>query len=93
LELDEKNFNIVKAIITLAQSLGLDVIAEGVETLQQVDILRSLGCEYGQGYYFSRPLNDEAVMDFLTKMPLFETNGGKVEILEQFKNLKLKVRY
>jgi len=91
LELDEKNFNIVKAIITLAQSLGLDVIAEGVETLQQLDILRSLGCEYGQGYYFSRPLNDEAVMDFLTKMPLFESNGGKVEILEQFKNLKLKV--
>jgi len=91
LELDEKNFNIVKAIITLAQSLGLDVIAEGVETLQQIEVLRSLGCEYGQGYYFSRPLDEKAAIDFLKKIPLFETKVGNIALLERFRSFKLAV--
>jgi EAL domain-containing protein (putative c-di-GMP-specific phosphodiesterase class I) len=47
---------IVNAIITLAHSLGMDVIAEGVETREQLDSLAALGCESIQGYYFSRPL-------------------------------------
>ncbi|MDY6805910.1 MAG: EAL domain-containing protein [Cyanobacteriota bacterium] len=92
LELDDKNFNIVKAIISLAHSLGLDVIAEGVETPEQVELLRSLACEYGQGYYFSRPLDDDAAMDFLTKKYLFERKNSKVEQLENFRSLKLKIR-
>jgi diguanylate cyclase (GGDEF)-like protein len=91
LELDDKNLNIVKAIITLAQSLGLDVIAEGVETFQQVEVLRSLGCEYGQGYYFSRPLDEKAAIDFLKKIPLFETNGGKVGLLKKFRSFQIPV--
>ena len=41
----------------LAQMLGMDVVAEGVETKEQLKILRDLKCEYGQGYYFSRPSN------------------------------------
>mgnify|MGYP000509555244 CR=1 FL=1 len=93
LELDRKNFNIIKAIITLAHSLGLDVIAEGVESMEQVEVLRSLGCEYGQGYYFSRPLDDEAVINFLKKMPVFEANGNNLEQLEMFRRaIELKVR-
>jgi diguanylate cyclase (GGDEF)-like protein len=91
LELDEKNLNIVKAIITLAQSLGLDVIAEGVETPQQVEVLRSLGCEYGQGYYFSRPLDEKAAIDFLKKIPLFETKVGKIGLLEKLRSFQLAV--
>lgn len=59
---DEKNFNVVKAIMTLANSLGLDVVAEGVETEEQADLLRSLGCEYGQGYLFAAPLRPEEVV-------------------------------
>jgi diguanylate cyclase (GGDEF)-like protein len=52
---------IVKTIIALAHQLGRQVIAEGVETAEHLAILRSLGCEYGQGYYFSKPLPpDEA---------------------------------
>lgn len=92
LELDDKNFNIVKAIVTLAHSLGLDVIAEGVETFEQVDMLRSLACEFGQGYYFSRPLDDDAAIDFLTKKSLFEPKVSKIEQLEKYRSLKLKVR-
>ena len=47
---------LLKAIIWLAQSLGLPTIAEGVETPEQMFTLRVLGCDYVQGYYFSRPL-------------------------------------
>jgi len=50
-----ENIEIVRTIILLAQVLGMDVIAEGVETKDQLKILRDLKCEYGQGYYFSRP--------------------------------------
>ncbi len=48
---------IVRAIVTLAHNLGLDVTAEGIETPQQLAELRKLGCESGQGYFFSRPLD------------------------------------
>lgn len=47
---------IVQTIITLAHGLGKQVIAEGIETQQQMDILRSLGCEFGQGYLYAKPL-------------------------------------
>jgi EAL domain-containing protein (putative c-di-GMP-specific phosphodiesterase class I) len=63
----EKNLEITQTIITLAHSLKLDVIAEGVETQAQLDILRSLGCDYAQGYFFSRPLDEQAVVAFMTE--------------------------
>ena len=52
---------IVKTIITLAHQLGRQVIAEGMETAEHLVILRSLGCEYGQGYFFAKPLAPEEV--------------------------------
>jgi diguanylate cyclase (GGDEF)-like protein len=55
-----ESLEIVRSIITLAHSLGKLVIAEGVETGEQLALLRSLGCEYGQGYFFSKPLETEA---------------------------------
>jgi diguanylate cyclase (GGDEF)-like protein/PAS domain S-box-containing protein len=54
--LDATESPIVASIITLAHNLKLAVIAEGVETLDQLDYLRALGCDEMQGYYFSRPL-------------------------------------
>jgi len=56
---DKENLEIVRTIITLAHNLRMDVIAEGVETAEQLSQLRDLGCEYGQGYYFSRPVSAE----------------------------------
>lgn len=47
---------IVQTIISLAHNLGMDVTAEGIETFDQLQKLRSLGCNFGQGYYFSKPL-------------------------------------
>jgi diguanylate cyclase (GGDEF)-like protein/PAS domain S-box-containing protein len=56
LKFDPDDAAIVKAIIGLAGSLGLDMLAEGVETRGQLDVLLGLGCERFQGYFFSRPL-------------------------------------
>ncbi|WP_189003143.1 EAL domain-containing protein [Deinococcus roseus] len=53
---DAQEAPLVKTIILMAQSLGLNVIAEGVETIFQQEYLQSLGCSEAQGYYFSRPL-------------------------------------
>ena len=53
---DDDALAIVKTIIVLAHQLGRQVIAEGVETADQLMILRALGCEYGQGYFFAKPL-------------------------------------
>ena len=51
-----ENAAIVATIVTLAHNLGMSVIAEGVETAAQLELLRQMGCEYGQGFYFSRPV-------------------------------------
>ena len=51
---------IVQTIIALAHGLGIDVTAEGVETAEQLARLKALGCEFGQGYLFSRPVDPEA---------------------------------
>lgn len=56
---------IVQAIVNLAHALEMDAIAEGIETQQQVQTLQTLGCEYGQGYFFSRPLPAEQVRSLL----------------------------
>src|SRR5580658_4956862 len=52
---------IVKTILSLGSNLGMKVVAEGVETSEQVAQLKSLGCEFAQGYLFSKPLDSEAV--------------------------------
>ena len=62
---DDDALAIVKTIIALAHQLGRQVIAEGVETAEHLVILRSLGCEYGQGYFFSKPLAPEEVGSLL----------------------------
>lgn len=60
---------IVGAVITLAASLGLETIAEGVETSVQLDFLREKGCHQVQGYHVSRPLTPEAFAEFLRQRP------------------------
>jgi EAL domain-containing protein (putative c-di-GMP-specific phosphodiesterase class I) len=57
----------VDAIISMAHALGMSVVAEGVETESQLDVLRLLGCDEAQGYLYSRPMPGEAAARFLQK--------------------------
>lgn len=57
----KENIEIVKAIINLAHNLGLHVVAEGVENDNQQQVLSSLGCEFGQGFYYAKPLSFDKV--------------------------------
>ncbi|GBF81724.1 diguanylate cyclase, GGDEF domain-containing protein [Aphanothece sacrum FPU1] len=66
---NEKYIQIVRTIVSLGHNLDLDVIAEGLETESQVKILEDLNCEYGQGYFFSKPLSREDAEDLLVKNP------------------------
>jgi EAL domain-containing protein (putative c-di-GMP-specific phosphodiesterase class I) len=56
---------IVRTIITLGRNLGLKMVAEGVETEEQIAKLREFGCEFAQGYYFSVPVNAQEATDLL----------------------------
>ncbi|MGF2034369.1 MAG: EAL domain-containing protein [Nostoc sp. CmiVER01] len=64
-----KNLEIIEIIITLAHKLGMDVTAEGVETKEQLAFLRKLNCECGQGYFFSRPLDNTAAVALIVTNP------------------------
>jgi diguanylate cyclase (GGDEF)-like protein len=61
----DENLEIVRTIVTLAQNLVMDVVAEGIETFDQLALLKALRCDYGQGHFFSKPLNAEAVAELL----------------------------
>ncbi len=70
MELGEgENVAIVRTIVALAHALGMDVIAEGVETAAQLSRLRAIGCEYGQGYFFAKPLPSEAATALMASYP------------------------
>ena len=62
---------IVEAVISLAHSLGLEVIGEGVESAEQLLSLRSMGCELAQGYHLARPLPSEEVWPLLADQPVY----------------------
>ncbi|MCF2971755.1 EAL domain-containing protein [Synechococcus sp. Nb3U1] len=60
-----ENAETIRMIITLAHSLGMDVVAEGIETVQQLHLIQLLNCEYGQGYFFAKPLQPADAEDLL----------------------------
>jgi len=64
---DPSDANLVEIIITMAERLGLAVVAEGVETEEQLDFLRDKGCRLFQGYYFSRPQTLEDFTELISK--------------------------
>lgn len=67
LEHNIKNQQIISTIINLAHNLNITVTAEGIETQQQLDYLQALSCEYGQGYFFSPPLDAQSLEVLLRK--------------------------
>ncbi len=62
---DIEDTAIVHAVIAFAKTLSLSVTAEGIETVEQLTQLQSLGCDQGQGFYFAKPLTAEAVTSLL----------------------------
>ena len=62
---DKEDVAITTAIISLAQGLGISVVAEGIENREQLEFLQSLKCDQGQGYIFSRALSNEALLQAL----------------------------
>ena len=72
---------IVKTIISLGHQLGMDVIAEGIETAEQLAGLRRLNCNYGQGYFFSKPLPKEATEALIAEDKNWLEASGDIERL------------
>ncbi|MBD1939815.1 bifunctional diguanylate cyclase/phosphodiesterase [Microcoleus sp. FACHB-68] len=69
LDTQDENSEIVKAIVVLANNLGMDVVAEGIETEQQLLQLKGLQCDSGQGYLFSKPLDTKKAEALITSEP------------------------
>jgi diguanylate cyclase (GGDEF)-like protein len=63
--IDDDDATIVRTILAMAQALNLQVIAEGVESEEQLKLLAALGCSEGQGYYYARPMSAEQLLQFL----------------------------
>jgi diguanylate cyclase (GGDEF)-like protein/PAS domain S-box-containing protein len=68
---DVEDTAIVRMIVELAHTLGMEVIAEGVETEEQVELLREMGCDFAQGYHLARPLPSEEVEQLLADRKTF----------------------
>ncbi len=76
LEPGSKDLALVEAIVVMAHKLGLKVIAEGIETEQQKDLLITIGCDYGQGYLFSKPLPADQFEALLTASSKADVSFG-----------------
>lgn len=76
MQTDRSASDMVEMIITLAHKMNLRVIAEGIETVRQFERLRELGCEFGQGYYFSQALEAKAVRPFLRQNVAVSRGAG-----------------
>ena len=69
---------IVQMIVSLGRSLGMEIVAEGVEGAKQAGLLESLGCEYAQGYFFSKPIDQEGMAEVL-----LESRGSAYKLPQQ----------
>jgi len=69
MEFEEGKVEIVRTVLALARSLGMEVVAEGIETAQALAMLRELGCQNGQGYFFSSPLDGTSAAAWMANPP------------------------
>jgi EAL domain-containing protein (putative c-di-GMP-specific phosphodiesterase class I) len=80
IDTSSKHTEIVRTIVSLARALGMDVVAEGVESAAQVAQLQVLHCDYGQGYYFARAMEASQFIELLDsgrswQLPLAPTSS------------------
>lgn len=78
---DQQGRDLVEAILLMGRSMGLKVVSEGVESLEQVELLKTLGATYGQGFHLARPLGIEALTEYFSAVsalpqPRAEENGA-----------------
>lgn len=97
IQTDADKLEIVSSIISLGHNLGLEITAEGIETPEQIFILRQLGCESGQGFLFSRPVDGLAAADLLSRQPVWHVDTllspeSQAELLEEFNKLRRRGR-
>ena len=64
---EEKSKEIIQAVINIAEIFDLELIAEGIESEEDIPLLVEMGCDMGQGYYFSRPVAPEEMLENLTQ--------------------------
>ena len=79
IDADGSNDEIVRAIVVLARNLGMRVTAEGIETAAQLEQLKNLECESGQGFFFAPPMRFEDICDFLRKEKNLDLPAGRLE--------------
>ena len=82
---DAESFEIVRVIIAFAKTLGMSTISEGVETLRQLNQLKGLGCDFGQGFWFSKPLSADEV-----ELMLIENPRAIEQVFERDQSLNIK---
>ncbi len=79
-----ENIEIVRTIVSLAENMGMDVVAEGVETLSHLTQLRKLNCKFGQGYLFSRPVDADSVTAWIARKPHWQDDLFPVILNEHY---------
>lgn len=84
-----RNSAIVRAIVSLAESLGIITVAEGVETLDEIDLIRNLGCTQIQGYIFGAPRSADVARDQASKTVPLDRPGGPGDPLERENRISL----
>jgi EAL domain-containing protein (putative c-di-GMP-specific phosphodiesterase class I) len=71
LDRSEKNLAIITTLVEMGQRMHLTVVAEGVETAEQLAVLRNLGCDIAQGFHMARPLSAEEITELLSRDPVW----------------------
>ena len=77
IDADSRSFEMLKAMVALAHNLGLEVVAEGGETQQELELLRQIGCEFSQGYVFSEPLTPDRLGEYVQRQFHHSVAAGK----------------
>jgi EAL domain-containing protein (putative c-di-GMP-specific phosphodiesterase class I) len=85
MDTDVKSEAIVRTILMLAENLGFEVVAEGIENISQLKKLQALGCAYGQGYLFSKPVSEPDAAILLKSASTLDRIPQQTFVFAEFK--------